>query len=75
MKAKIKTPTNRRKKTILLEMTKKDRKVLKEKILSHIKSVLKNNKTDLSTKIEKTVKKSIKKMIKNTAKHKSSDSN
>jgi Ni,Fe-hydrogenase maturation factor len=71
MKAKTKTPV----KTILLQLTKKDRKVLKEKILSQVKKVLKNNKTDLSDKIEKNVKKSIKKMVKNTAKHRSSAAN
>lgn len=68
---KTKTPV----KTILLELTKKDRKALKEKILSQMKKVLKNNKTDLSDKIEKNVKKSIKKMVKNTAKHRSSSPN
>jgi len=35
MKAKIKTPA----KTILLQLTKKDRKVLKGKILSQVKKV------------------------------------
>lgn len=46
------------------------RKALKEKILTQIKKILKDNKTLLSSKIEKAVKRSIKQTIKYTHKKK-----
>lgn len=51
-------------------MKKKERKELKEKILTEIKKVLKDNKTELTGKIEKVVKKSIKRLVKDSGKKK-----
>lgn len=46
------------------------RKALKEKIVTQIKKILKDNKTFLSAKIEKVIKRSIKQTIKYTHKKK-----
>jgi L-lactate utilization protein LutC len=51
-------------------MKKKESKELKEKILTEIKRVLKDNKTELTNKIEKAVKKSIKRLVKDSGKKK-----
>ncbi len=51
-------------------MKKQERKKLKEKILTEIKKVLKDNKTELTIKIEKAVKKSIKRLIRDNGKKK-----
>jgi hypothetical protein len=49
-------------------MKKKDRKVLKGKLLSAIKKVLKDNKDELKTKTERAINKSIKKIVRKTDK-------
>jgi predicted transcriptional regulator len=51
-------------------MKKQERKALKNKIMTSIKKVLKDNKTELTSKIEKAVKNSIKKLVKNSGKEK-----
>ena len=47
-------------------MKKKEKKVLKEKLLTAIKRVLKTNNASLTNKIEKILKKSIKKIADKT---------
>jgi hypothetical protein len=49
-------------------MKKIERIALREKLLTAIKKVIKDNKADLSSKIEKAVKKSIKQIVNKTAK-------
>ena len=49
-------------------MKKKDRKVLKGKLLAAIKKVLKDNKDELKNKTEKAINKSIKKIVRKTDK-------
>ena len=51
-------------------MEKQERKKLKEKILTGIKKVLKNNNTELTNKIEKAVSKAVKQSVKGTNKKK-----
>lgn len=53
-------------------MKKTERKALKEKLLTAITKVIKDNKVDLTTKMEKVVKKSIKQIAKKTAPKKNS---
>ena len=52
-------------------MKKTERKALEEKLLTAIKKVLQDNKTQLTNKTKKAVMKSIKKIAKKTAKKKS----
>jgi hypothetical protein len=47
-------------------MEKKETKPLKEQLLETINKVLKDNKTNFTTKIEKVVKKSIRRIVKKT---------
>lgn len=51
-------------------MKKKERRVLREKLLTAIKKVLKDNKDDLKNKTEKAILKSIKQIAKKTDKKK-----
>ena len=51
-------------------MKKKDRKVLKGKLLTAINKVLKDNKDELKSKTEKAIKKSIKQIARKTDKKK-----
>jgi hypothetical protein len=45
-------------------MSKKERKVFKEKLIAAVKKILKANNTQLTAKIEKVVKKSVRQIVK-----------
>jgi len=49
-------------------MKKIERKVLKEKLFTGIKKVIKDNKAEMTNKAERTIKKSIRQILKKTSK-------